>query len=322
MGNKKQLARVTVLIAILCVFAAPGVGQGSGPVIDSVTRGNWNALSGEPAAADTQQSTFYRVEMPDGILLATQLWLPTTGGPTFPTAFTRTPYGRFRGSDERSLYLQNEYAVVGQDVRGFGLSQGSWYFWEDEPSDGHATIEWITQQMVQRQGGDGRPVGTWGRRSTPSPRRTGGAQVPGPGPREPRSVPPRAWFPVASLFYGLVLQLAEHHGLLPPVSPSGLEHRLWDSWWDGLQLGRAAGGRFTCQCSTWAGGTTWRSAAPSMRSAVVQHQGGAGAAGNQYLLDGPAGLTSTTSAASRSAEPDPTSRLPRSSSSSTGSTTG
>ena len=37
------------------------------------------------------QYTVHSVEMPDGILLDTYVWEPTTGGPTFPTVLMRGP---------------------------------------------------------------------------------------------------------------------------------------------------------------------------------------------------------------------------------------
>jgi len=285
MENQQQFARVTVLIGILCVFAAPGMGQDSGRVIDSVTRGNWDALSGEPATADTQQSTFYQVEMPDGILLATQVWLPTTGGPTFPTVFMRTPYGRFGGSDERSLYLQNEYAVVGQDVRGFGQSQGSWYFWEDEPSDGHATIEWIAMQSWS----DGK-VGMFGRSAL------GAAQyaVAQGAPSALKCLAPahespdryhHVAFPGGALFYDLVINWTNGAGLSHLI-PVLLAHRLLDSFYDGLNWVESPE---TIHVPMFHMGRWYDlfQQGPPHAFQVVQHQGGAGAAGNQYLYMDP-----------------------------------
>jgi len=285
MGNKQQFARVTVLIGILCVFAAPGVAQGSGPVIDSVTRGNWNALSGEPAAADAPESTRYDVEMSDGILLATQVWLPTTGGPTFPTVFMRTPFGRFGGSGERSLYLQNEYAVVGQDVRGFGQSEGIWYFWQDEPSDGHATIEWIAMQSWS----DGK-VGMFGRSALGAAQYAVAQNAPAalkclaPAHESPDRYH-HVGFPGGALFYDLVFNWAYGMGL-GYLIPDLLAHRLWGSWWDGMNWVQSPE---TIHVPMFHMGRWYDlfQLGPPHAFQVVQHQGGAGAAGNQYLYMDP-----------------------------------
>jgi len=285
MGNQQQFARVTVVIGILCLFAAPGVGQGSSPAIDSVTRGNWNALSGEPAATDAPQSTTYQVEMPDGILLATEVWLPTTGGPTFPTVLMRTPYGRFGGSAERSLYLQNEYAVVVQDVRGSYPSQGSWYFWEDEPSDGHATIEWIALQSWSNG-----KVGMVGRSALGAAQYAVAQNAPlalkclAPAHESPDRYHHVA-FPGGALFYDLVFNWMYGQGLGYLIDDA-LEHRLLDSWWDGLNWVESPE---TIHVPMFHMGRWYDifQQGPPHAFQIIQHQGGAGAAGNQYLYMDP-----------------------------------
>ena len=146
MRIQPRLTQMLVLVVTgLCVFATPVVGEDSGPVIDSVTRGNWNALSGEPAAADDQRATIHWVEMPDGILLKTVVSLPTTGGPSFPTVLARTPYSAPPDVDI-DLLVQEGYAVVVQFCRGTRGSEGVFRVYDKAGPDGHATIEWIAQQ--------------------------------------------------------------------------------------------------------------------------------------------------------------------------------
>ena len=67
----------------------------------------------------TQAHETYMVPMRDGIRLATDVYLPGGTGP-WPTIVARTPYGRFGLGD---LYDQG-YAVVTQDMRGYGDSEG------------------------------------------------------------------------------------------------------------------------------------------------------------------------------------------------------
>ena len=285
MGNKQQFACVTVLVGILCVLAVPGVGQGSGPVIDSVTWGDWNALSGELATKNAPYSELQWVEMHDGILLATQVWLPTTGGPTFPTVLMRTPYGRFNQSEERELYLQNEYAVVVQDVRGTGQSQGSWYFWEDEPSDGHATIEWIALQ-----GWSNGKVGMVGRSALGVSQYAVAQNAPAAlkclapaheGPDRYRHV----GFPGGALFYDLAIKWMENQGLHHLI-PVLLAHRLLDSFYDGLNWVASPETIHVpmFHMSRW---YDLVQRGPLDAFGIIQHNGGTGAAGNQYLLVDP-----------------------------------
>ena len=283
MGNKQPFARVTVLIGILCVFAAPGVGQGSGSVIDSVTHGNWNALSGAPAAADAPQSTTYWVEMPDGILLATEVSLPAGPGP-FPTVLVRTPYGRLDpepgGGLNIPLYVQEGYAVVSQAIRGTGISEGEWNFYREDRSDGHTTIEWIALQTWS----DGK-VGMVGRSAMGITQYAVAQGAPGALKcLSPAHSTPDGYeytFPGGAFFYDLRYHWLQYMDFLHLV-PVILDHRLWDTWWEDLD---AIESPETIHVPMFHMGRWYDLAqhGPLTAFPIVQHQGGANAAGNQYL---------------------------------------
>ncbi len=93
------------------------------------------------------------VPMRDGVKLATDIILPKGEG-KWPVILMRTPYGR---NDEGGLSMAGGivakfgYAVVSQDMRGRGDSEGEDYpifascGW-DELQDGYDTIEWIAKQ--------------------------------------------------------------------------------------------------------------------------------------------------------------------------------
>lgn len=88
-----------------------------------------------------------RVPMADGVQLSTDVVLPGTTG-TWPAVLIRTPYSKV---SDRILswadYLADfGYAVVAQDVRGRGDSDGSWEPWINEFGDGHDAVEWIAAQ--------------------------------------------------------------------------------------------------------------------------------------------------------------------------------
>ena len=88
----------------------------------------------------------------DGTLLATDVYLPSSGGNPvsgpFPTVMERTPYDKQApGRAETALYFASRgYAVVFQDVRGRFKSQGAFVKYLDDPNDGHDTVEWIARQ--------------------------------------------------------------------------------------------------------------------------------------------------------------------------------
>jgi predicted acyl esterase len=237
-----------------------------------------------PLTAEAQQQFTESVEMPDGIVLATEVWLPAGTGP-FPTVLMRTIFSRFGFGDERSLYLQNEYAVVIQQSRGFGQSGGDWYFWDHEPSDGHATIEWIAQQPWS----DGK-VGMVGNSNRGASQYAVAQNAPAalkclaPAHESPDRYQ-HVGFPGGALFYDLVYHWMENRGFLH-LLPDLLAHRLLDSWWDGMKWVASPEAIHVPMFHMG----RWHDMfpqGPPHAFQVVQHQGGAGAAGNQYLLMDP-----------------------------------
>src|SRR4051812_14151631 len=118
--------------------------------------------SGDPPAPKLAAQT-YRVAMSDGVKLATDVYLPTTGAPPFPTILVRTPYGKAGGKGIAGNLCPQGYAVVVQDMRGRFDSEGhhAIIFGNDglggKHQDGHDTIDWITQQRWSNG-----KIGTWG----------------------------------------------------------------------------------------------------------------------------------------------------------------
>ncbi len=111
-----------------------------------------------PAAA--QQAEFkgaFREEMVamrDGVKLATNILLPEGQGP-WPVVLQRTPYGKDgRGKDKvpgsgRSQgipYAARGYALVIQDTRGTGRSEGQSIPFRMDQYDGYDAVEWAARQ--------------------------------------------------------------------------------------------------------------------------------------------------------------------------------
>ena len=87
------------------------------------------------------------IPMRDGIRLVADLYLPDSVG-RFPAILLRTPYVKtpqFRRY-KLAAYVQRGYAVVLQDTRGRGDSEGEFDFYFPEGKDGYDTIEWIAKQ--------------------------------------------------------------------------------------------------------------------------------------------------------------------------------
>ncbi len=81
----------------------------------------------------------------DGVRLVADAWHPATGGP-WPVLLQRLPYGRAVASSpvlpSPAELARRGYAVVVQDVRGRGDSDGRFAPFVDEGADGAASVEW------------------------------------------------------------------------------------------------------------------------------------------------------------------------------------
>jgi putative CocE/NonD family hydrolase len=105
------------------------------------------------------------ITMPDGAVLRTDRYWPQAPGP-YPTVLIRTPYGRgleapgFNGLGmivAAQAFASRGFAVVVQTVRGRFDSDGVFDPRVNEPSDGRATMQWITAQPWF-----GGSLGLWG----------------------------------------------------------------------------------------------------------------------------------------------------------------
>ena len=103
------------------------------------------------------------VAVRDGVMLATDLYLPATGGRPaegmFSAVMERTPYDK--GAPPRPetgrYFASRGYVTIFQDTRGRFKSGGSFVKYLDDPADGFDTVEWIARQPWS----NGR-VGTFG----------------------------------------------------------------------------------------------------------------------------------------------------------------
>lgn len=117
------------------------------------------------------------VPMRDGVLLFTQIYSPLDRSEPHPILLMRTPYGVapygdiFRFATGPSLLFAKEnYILVFQDIRGRGMSGGTFQFMRpfkpekksasdvDESSDAFDTTEWLLKNIPRNNG----KVGIWG----------------------------------------------------------------------------------------------------------------------------------------------------------------
>ena len=84
--------------------------------------------------------------MRDGTRLAANIYKPNSDG-AFPVILTRTPYGKPGEQwEEAKRYIAAGFAMVVQDCRGRGDSEGKWDPFRHDPEDGFDTQEWVGAQ--------------------------------------------------------------------------------------------------------------------------------------------------------------------------------
>jgi uncharacterized protein len=87
-----------------------------------------------------------RMPMRDGVQLAANIFRPTGEG-RFPVILMRTPYGKpDEKSSDAKRYTAAGYALVVQDCRGRGKSEGVWDPFRYDAGDGFDTQEWVGKQ--------------------------------------------------------------------------------------------------------------------------------------------------------------------------------
>ncbi len=90
-----------------------------------------------------------RLPMPDGIHLAASLYLPRRQDEKLATVLVRVPYGRLaygEGLNTAEYFARRGYAVVVEDLRGTGDSEGELVPYRAGTTDGAATLDWIAAQ--------------------------------------------------------------------------------------------------------------------------------------------------------------------------------
>lgn len=222
------------------------------------------------------------VEAPDGILLATEVWLPD-GEPPFPTVLIRTLYGRL--NEDTDVYTGNGYATVVQDLRGTGESEGEFDGYRSDQADGHATIEWIADQVwsdgkVGMVGGSALGIVQYAVAEGAPP----ALKCLQPGSASP-DLYHYGFFHGGALRYSDVYHTFRILGMLHFFEEIK-QHRLWQAWWEDLDWLSAPETSRVPMLHTGGWFDVYQQGTIDAFT-VIQHQGGAGAAGTQYLVMDP-----------------------------------
>ena len=90
------------------------------------------------------------IPMRDGVRLGCDIYMPGGDGP-FPAILIRTPYQKSPAVSPRYeewgyYFADHSFAYIVQDVRGKGDSEGEFYPFLQEATDGYDSVEWIAAQ--------------------------------------------------------------------------------------------------------------------------------------------------------------------------------
>lgn len=115
--------------------------------------GVWpTGLRAQTAGLSVEPTLTADVRMRDGVHLATYVWLPRKGT-KHPALLIRSPYGLRYGPEKDTFkrykfqaYVDHGYALVFQDTRGTGKSEGTFSLYLTDGLDGYDSIEWIAKQ--------------------------------------------------------------------------------------------------------------------------------------------------------------------------------
>jgi predicted acyl esterase len=120
-----------------------------------------------PVMADPYAVAYERdavTVMRDGTKLRADIYRPGAEG-KFPVLLQRTPYGKNGGVEFGLKAAARGYIVVIQDVRGRYASEGDWYPFKNESSDGYDTVEWAASLLNPPAKWECLATHTWGPRS-------------------------------------------------------------------------------------------------------------------------------------------------------------
>ncbi len=111
-----------------------------------IVPGSGLAQEASQASYTVKEELDVKVSMRDGVRLSSNIYRPDTTG-EFPALLMRTPYGNGgTGNRDAHFFAKRGYAVVIQDTRGIGDSEGIFNANQSEAFDGYDTQQWIGKQ--------------------------------------------------------------------------------------------------------------------------------------------------------------------------------
>ncbi len=119
-------------------------------IVPAAAHGDWTAYD-RPAQYSTVTDKDVPITMSDGVTLYADVIRPDKPG-RYPVMLEQTPYNKnlvdsSTSFGDNTYFAQRGYAVVIEDVRGTGSSEGQWQSFDDrEQRDGFETVQWAASQ--------------------------------------------------------------------------------------------------------------------------------------------------------------------------------
>ncbi len=135
-----------LVLVVRAAFLAALIGAAGGLLLAQGRRGAAQPMPVGDCTVTAQMDV--ETKMRDGTILRSNVFTPDQPGP-FPVILQRVPYnkdGALSGNYGRpEAYGVRCFIVVEQDVRGQYKSDGVWYPFRSEATDGYDTIEWAAR---------------------------------------------------------------------------------------------------------------------------------------------------------------------------------
>jgi len=146
MTPKQNLKKATAALGNLALgvaLATPALAQ---QVPDRPFGAHWDDNLSQPSYKVRVEHNV-RIPMGDGVTLSADIYRPDADG-RFPALILRTPYSNNSADEigDSKWYAERGYAVVNEDVRGRYDSDGKFYPYRNEASDGNDTDAWVATQ--------------------------------------------------------------------------------------------------------------------------------------------------------------------------------
>jgi uncharacterized protein len=140
-----MMRKIHILLSVLLLISSGAFVAAPSQQSAATQQGATQQSASEARPAQIAKPVEEMVGMRDGVKLATTIYLPE-GKAAYPVVLIRTPYGRATQAMGNPAWTGRGFALVVQDCRGKGQSEGVYRPFWDDALDGYDTVEWVARQ--------------------------------------------------------------------------------------------------------------------------------------------------------------------------------